>query len=576
MPNSAPYSRPAALSLVSGVILSIILPIGIWLGTDHLAYLATWFLHFAILLLATAVGVAEFLKKSTWYARCIFLILLLVITLNSLVPITNRDALIHHLVIPKWWLQSGNINQIHWHEWSYYPMLLDLGLSGLLKLGLDAVSPFYHALYLILLAAVVRWFIEHKSGDVKLAAIAFLVTLSIPICLKLATIPVVDLGLALYGTIAFVCVASVGIENRRALIASGVALGLALSTKYNGLLFASMFFPTLMIFGARSGCSNRAILRALLVIGGVSVLIFSPWLIKNYSWTGDPIFPLYKGLFGINDPNFHSPGLAPLLHQKLIYGHSWLEIALSPLLMLFIGRDGDPANFDGLLTPFFILALVTAWRERRQPWVVASLCLCVFYALFSQVYALPRVRYLAPIFGPLVILSALSKPRAPKYFIAGLLLHCAVVTYYAVGLFRDTDALSYLLGHETKNSYLTRHIPEFGLIEFARSALPHDAGIYLLFTGNRFYYYAQPVRSAGHFSGDEIIGWLKAGDTPEKLAAKFEGLNSQFILANQELTNSSLNANLSPQEREVWGSFASKYLELVRADGPFGIWRLKK
>ena len=70
----------------------------------------------------------------TFHFKSIFYILLLaVLSLNTLavlilscVPPVSRDALVHHLAIPKLWLKHGGIYEIPDMVISYYPMNLDL------------------------------------------------------------------------------------------------------------------------------------------------------------------------------------------------------------------------------------------------------------------------------------------------------------------------------------------------------------------------------------------------------------------------------------------------------------------
>ena len=44
----------------------------------------------------------------------------------NLTPPISRDALIHHLAIPKLWLKHGEIYEMPWAEYSYYPMYINL------------------------------------------------------------------------------------------------------------------------------------------------------------------------------------------------------------------------------------------------------------------------------------------------------------------------------------------------------------------------------------------------------------------------------------------------------------------
>jgi hypothetical protein len=44
----------------------------------------------------------------------------------NLTPPLSRDALIHHLAIPKLWLKHGGFYEIPWADYSYYPMYINL------------------------------------------------------------------------------------------------------------------------------------------------------------------------------------------------------------------------------------------------------------------------------------------------------------------------------------------------------------------------------------------------------------------------------------------------------------------
>ncbi|HBZ54809.1 MAG TPA: hypothetical protein DEO88_05340, partial [Syntrophobacteraceae bacterium] len=48
------------------------------------------------------------------------------ILLLAAVPPVDRDALTHHLAVPKLYLQQGGMVEIPWVPFSYYPMNLDL------------------------------------------------------------------------------------------------------------------------------------------------------------------------------------------------------------------------------------------------------------------------------------------------------------------------------------------------------------------------------------------------------------------------------------------------------------------
>ncbi len=80
----------------------------------------------------------------------------------------NRQRrLIHHLAVPKWWIEAGEIHPIQWHEWSYYPMLLQLVYTMLLCLA-RVPYPIIISYTLVLLAARPS-FVKHKTDNADLS-----------------------------------------------------------------------------------------------------------------------------------------------------------------------------------------------------------------------------------------------------------------------------------------------------------------------------------------------------------------------------------------------------------------------
>jgi len=64
--------------------------------------------------------------------------------LLNLTPPISRDALIHHLAIPKLWLLHGGFYEIPWADFSYFPMNIDLLYLIPLYFKNDIVPKFIH------------------------------------------------------------------------------------------------------------------------------------------------------------------------------------------------------------------------------------------------------------------------------------------------------------------------------------------------------------------------------------------------------------------------------------------------
>ena len=63
--------------------------------------------------------------------------------LNFTPPI-SRDALIHHLAVPKLWLKNGGFYETPWADYSYYPMYINLLYLACLYFKNDIAPKFIH------------------------------------------------------------------------------------------------------------------------------------------------------------------------------------------------------------------------------------------------------------------------------------------------------------------------------------------------------------------------------------------------------------------------------------------------
>lgn len=455
------------------------------------------------------------------------LILTGAIVILASVPPVSRDALVHHLAVPKLYLRHGGIYDIPFMVFSYYPMNLDVLYLGALWLGNDILPKFIHFSFGLLTAWLVYGYLKKRLNAVYgiLGALFFL---SIPVIIKLSITVYVDLGLTFFSTGALLLLLRWVNEGFRLkhLILSAVFCGLAMGTKYNGLIVCfllSLFVASL--FGRHGGKGWQGGLKALGYGGlfvAVSLVVFSPWMIRNYHWKKNPIYPLYNSLFnpapspktGTQQAGSVGSGRVSLFsYREIIYKETWPQIALLPVRVFFEGRDDDPRYFDGRLNPFLFILPLLAFFPRRSERNIPGfgtekkvlVTFSVLYFCFAFFTRDLRVRYLAPIIPPLVILSMVGlsnlealfsgrKGRGSKAILGPVLsalVALSLLSYngaYLKGQFTEVAPFSYLRGALSRAEYISRYRFEYPAMQYIHSNLPDDALVFLLFLGNRGYY----------------------------------------------------------------------------------------
>ncbi len=453
------------------------------------------------------------------------LTLLVSIGLLAWVPPVSRDALTHHLAVPKIYLQQGGIVELPHIPFSYYPMNLDLLYMIPLYFGNDILPKYIHFAFAVLTAGLIFWYLRRRLS-MPYAFFGALFFLSLPIIVKLSITVYVDLGLIFFSTAAliFLLIWTESTSAFRYLVLSAICCGLALGTKYNGLIVLvlfSLFIPFLYLRTERGKrfVQFKAIGHAALYVL-VALAVYSPWMIRNTLWTGNPIYPLYNRFFQ-NEPS-DDPGLPVEIKKQINYhvGHSnhfvarralfkesWGEIALIPVRIFFQGQDDQPQYFDGKLNPFLLMLSITAFVSIRRQSVSHRrelLILAAFVALFMLIAFLgtsARIRYIGPVIPPLVLLSAFGLhnfvnlfAERGRLFLGKVFLSAVVLcafgmnALYVHNQFRSVDPFSYISGKVSRDAYITYRRPEYPVLTYANQFLAHNDAILCLFTGNRSYY----------------------------------------------------------------------------------------
>jgi 4-amino-4-deoxy-L-arabinose transferase-like glycosyltransferase len=525
-------------------------------------------------------------KALTWGLILLLLALIIATIILGSVPPVDRDALTHHLFVPKLWLKHGDIYEIPEIPFSYYPMNLDLLYTIPLYFGNDIIPKYIHYLFALLTGLLLYRHLKKRLG-VEYGLLGALFFLSVPIIVKLSITVYVDLGVVFFTTASLLLLLHWAEQNLewRSLVLAGLCCGLAAGTKYNGLIsivVLTLFVP--IIYQQNTLKEKQSNGKALLwgcVFGMAALTSFSPWLIRNYAWTGNPIYPLHNSLF----QKFRSPvgeqqtaapvdigdalqqvtnqGSGTFISRKILYNETWQQALLLPLRFFYEGQDDNPQFFDGKLTPFLIVLPILAFLFRppdtRQRWeqkILLTFALLYFFLTFFQ--EAMRIRYIVPIVPPLVILSMYglqgaihkaslwtkkTEPQKIALHFAAFCLSGFMLWYngqYLAAQFAILNPLPYLQGKVSRDEYITAFRPEYPVIQYANAVLPPDAKVLCIFMGNRGYYMDfQPVFEQPF--GSSSTRYLKQTDRTQILADQLRQDDIHFILIRDDLTLSWLN-----------------------------------
>ena len=301
--------------------------------------------------------------------------ILIIEVILCLMPPVSRDALIHHLAIPKLWIRHGGFFETPWADFSYFPMNVDLLYLVPLLFGNDRVPAFIHLLFGWGTGYLVYRYLKDQMGKVW-GLLGLLVFVSTPMVIRLSITAYVDLGMIFFTTasvLSYLRWRDGGYEDVKWLLLAAVCMGLAAGTKYNALISWLFLGGAVCFLYARDTGKQLQAIRWGLIFSLVALAAVSPWLVKNLILKGNPIYPLMDNVFsfihgGRETAAFLAAGEAEkgggyslLRNRTLLYGEEVWQILLLPFRIFFEGRDHSPQHFDGVLNPLFALAIPCAF-----------------------------------------------------------------------------------------------------------------------------------------------------------------------------------------------------------------------
>lgn len=207
------------------------------------------------------------------------------------------DVLEYHLAVPKEFWQTGRIGYLSHNIYSNFPFGVEMLYLLCMVLRGDAVGAATVAQILNVLIgamAIAAVWLTGREFSPRTGWAAAVVAGSCPMLCFLSGLAYVENGLILFATLALASVFRASRDGHRSgrwWLVSGLCAGFACGCKYTAIPCVAL--PLwLAAWPGVSGRGNRIVAFA---VGAISA--FSPWLIKNAVYTGNPVFPVARSVF---------------------------------------------------------------------------------------------------------------------------------------------------------------------------------------------------------------------------------------------------------------------------------------
>jgi hypothetical protein len=497
---------------------------------------------------------------------CLLFGLLIVLT-----PSIGNDALTYHLGAPKLYLEHHGFYFIPGKLCSNYPLNNEmLYIIGLL-LGGDIVAKGIHFAMAVFILIAMYQFTRRFIPNALFIFLPLLVFYSIPSVFINSHMAYNDLTLAFYIFLSVYAFLNwFSSKQVQWLVVFGVFTGLSAATKYSALLLPFMGWLAILCVFRHREIDNRQALRFLGLYALSALVVGSPFYIKNWVLTGNPLYPFLYPIFGGTGWDMALSRQYDLFLKNLGMGRGLLDYLLLPWNVSFHAKMNSPA-FDGILGPLFILTLPFAIWIRNTP---AALKIAMVYCGITFLFwtaSVHQIRYLIPTFPFFSIMVGyiLGYFRSQRLvFSLLLILIAAGVGFNGYHIFKDLQVISPLkvvMGRENRNDFIDRMIPAYGMFRYVNSHLPENSKIFFIYMKNPGYLCDRPYYSDSVMESHTIEKILSGATTPEEVYEKLKNRGFTNILYDIRYVFGN-RSPFSSRNRELFQAFQSRYLELIKTE----------
>ena len=415
-----------------------------------------------------------------------------------LTPPLNADTLHGYLAVPRMWVDAHRIYPIEYTFFDDMPLNVQmLSIVGLL-LRSDYLAQMIVGWGFGILVTLGVYALAKRYFSTPVAILSAAMFYTMPVVRWLSFSTKVDLGWAFFECLSLMALllyfyAEQG-KGKKYLYLAATFSGLAFGTKYSGAFSIAIFIVVIIVKRFIEKATVRTWLKEVTMFLAISIVIASPYYIKNLLVMGNPFFPMFDKFF--YGKEFFSKGI--IGYKGIVnYFRLLFEMSTQGSILSGMGVSIGPAIL-AYLPGIFLL-------KKRTSKVYFILLFSLVYSLLWYFVRIQRPRHLFPALILLTISSAYAAKslQESRKSIFTYIVTASLIFLFIFGATRPVNSLwqardnllPYFSGNITREEYLNKRFdsetnvanPNSKIRNYINNVLPSNSVILTLYFCHQYY-----------------------------------------------------------------------------------------
>ncbi|MEW6556906.1 MAG: phospholipid carrier-dependent glycosyltransferase [Elusimicrobiota bacterium] len=498
----------------------------------------------AIILFFTVFGFLDFKKNPVKFVikkgklslldifvAGILLVAMLINLAGALSPEIFYDSLVYHLAVPNYYKLHNKMLNMPYVFYSNLPLVHGMLYTAGLVIK-DETLPKLINYSAGVISCLVLFSIAIKYFNFRIGLWASLIFYTITHVMISAWSCGTEMMLTFFGMLSFYSIANYNKERNKNgeknwLVLSAIFAGLAMGVKYTGLFVALGVFAIYVFSEKKLIVFNPLkIAKNIFVWGLISSVIVMPWLVKNYIYKKNPVYPFMNEVFP-KDPHSDYGKLKHFTNETRQFEKIEIKNWVKHPWLITMGKVPNSENF----TPLFLF-LIPLFLFFPRPPVVLKYAIVYFVVVWlTWSFSSTMIRFMMPAFpvAGLIISSYLNVDfykSLKKILCWVVLVVCLINVYWSARIYYIQGGWKVVFGKQTKQEFLsTTHSSYpygyYAAIEFINKNLLKDAKVMFIGEGRSFYIERIPVVSTAQDT-TPIVKWAKSSKSADELYLKIK------------------------------------------------------